>query len=81
MTDIAHTLNLTTSWYLSADGCTVNECMVGPTYDTDSLYVIKYGFDGVKFDSQMGGRSHRITLRALGLKRRRPRRAAKRPES
>lgn len=69
MTGVAHRLNLTASWYLNADGCTVNESLVGPTYDTDSADVIKYGFDGVKFDSQRGGPSHNITLWASALKK------------
>ena len=68
MTDTAHALNLTASWYLNADGCTVNESMVGPTYATDSADAVACGFDGVKFDTQRGGPSPNITRWALALK-------------
>lgn len=67
MTDTAHSLNLTASWYLNADGCTVNESTVGPTYATDSADAVAYGFDGVNFDTQRGGPSHNITRWALAL--------------
>ncbi len=68
MTDTAHMLGLTASWYLNADPCPgAKEKAVGPTYDTDAADVFKYGFDGVKFDSQAGGPSHNITLWAMAL--------------
>jgi hypothetical protein len=57
MNSVAHKLGLTSSWYLNNDPCKgKNETLVGPTYDTDSADAVKYGFDGVKFDSQGGVR-------------------------
>ena len=62
----AHLLNLTTSWYLAGDDCP------GPkepfvTYSTDSEDVVRYGFSGVKFDSQPGGKTGNMTKWALAL--------------
>lgn len=69
MTSMAHSLNLTASWYLNLDGgCNGSkEVEVGPTYTTDSADAVTYGFDGVKFDSEPGGPSHNITLWAMAL--------------
>ena len=70
MTDHAHALNLTASWYLNSDACKGEyEQRVGPTYATDAGDALAYGFDGVKFDSQAGGPSHNITLWAEALGR------------
>lgn len=69
MNRLAHTLNLTSSWYLNSDGCNGTiEQEVGPTYVTDAADAVRYGFDGVKFDSERGGPSHNITLWAMALK-------------
>ena len=69
MNAVAHELGLTSSWYLNNDPCPgKNETAVGPTYTTDSADAVKYGFDGVKFDSQGGGPSHNITEWAIALK-------------
>ena len=68
MTDTAHSLNLTASWYLNADGCNgTKEWAVGETYDTDAADVLRYGFDGVKFDTEMGGPNNNITKWAIAL--------------
>ena len=66
MTTKAHALNLTASWYLNQDGCTgAREPFV--TYVPDSDDAVKYGFDGVKFDSERGGPMHNITRWAEAL--------------
>lgn len=66
MNDKAHALNLTSSWYLNQDGCTGSrEPFV--TYSEDSQDAVKYGFDGVKFDSERGGPMHNITQWAVAL--------------
>jgi hypothetical protein len=68
MTDHAHTLSLTASWYLNSDACKgANETLVGETYRQDSHDAVFYGFDGVKFDSEGGGPSHNITAWAVAL--------------
>jgi hypothetical protein len=68
MTETAHSLGLTASWYLNSDPCRgKNETSVGPTYTTDSQDAAKYGFNGVKFDTEGGGPSHNITLWAMAL--------------
>jgi mono/diheme cytochrome c family protein len=47
MTDTAHALHLTASWYLNNDPCKgANETAVGPTYVTDSTDAVAFGFDG-----------------------------------
>lgn len=52
MTDHAHTLGLTASWYLNCDGCgAVRGAPTHYTPDSDDA-VTKFNFDGVKFDSQ-----------------------------
>jgi hypothetical protein len=66
MNSYAHALNLTSSWYLNQDGCKGSlEPFV--TYSEDSDDAVKYGFDGVKFDSEAGGPMHNITRWALAL--------------
>ncbi len=66
MTTKAHSLNLTASWYLNQDGCTgAKEPFV--TYTEDSSDAVKFGFDGVKFDSEVGGPMHNITRWAEAL--------------
>ena len=66
MNEKAHSLKLTSSWYLNQDGCKGSrEPFV--TYSQDSQDAVKYGFDGVKFDSEMGGPMHNITRWALAL--------------
>lgn len=66
MNDMAHALKLTTSWYLNADPCNgTREKHV--TYQPDSQDAVKYGFDGVKFDSEIHGADHNITEWALAL--------------
>lgn len=68
MTSTAHSLQLTASWYLNNDPCKgAQEQPVGPTYTQDSTDALKYGFDGVKFDTQAGGPGRNITLWAMAL--------------
>jgi len=68
MTATAHSLKMTASWYLNNDPCNgTKEQAVGPTYTQDSSDALKYGFDGVKFDSQAHGPSHNITMWAMAL--------------
>jgi hypothetical protein len=68
MTGTAHALNLTASWYLNSDPCKgLNETAVGQTYRPDSEDAVRYGFDGVKFDSQPGGPNSNITEWAIAL--------------
>eukprot|EP00937_MAST-01D_sp_MAST-1D-sp2_P001784 g1784.t1 len=70
MTRLAHALNLTASWYLSADGCkgpVEKAAWPQGTYATDVADAVAYGFDGVKFDSEAGGPVHNITEWAVRL--------------
>ena len=70
MTAAAHALNLTASWYLSADGCKgAAEKAAWPrgTFATDAADAAAFGFDGVKFDSESGGPVHNITQWAVSL--------------
>lgn len=70
MTRKAHALNLTASWYLSADGCNgAIEKAAWPhgTFATDSADAFALGFDGVKFDTESGGPVHNITEWAVEL--------------
>jgi hypothetical protein len=62
----AHSLNLTSSWYLNQDGCK-GEKEPFVTYTEDSQDAVKYGFDGVKFDSEVHGPMHNITQWAVAL--------------
>ena len=70
MTTAAHALNLTASWYLSADGCkgpVEKAAWPRGTYATDAADAVAYGFDGVKFDSERGGPVHNVTEWAVRL--------------
>jgi hypothetical protein len=67
MTDHAHRLGLTASWYLNCDGCgAVRGAPTHYTPDSDDA-VTKFNFDGVKFDSQSGGPDHSIAAWAHAL--------------
>lgn len=68
MTDHAHRLGLTASWYLNADGCESQSNLSHTYYTNDSDDAVhKFNYDGVKFDSQMHGPDHNISRWAAAL--------------
>lgn len=67
MNSHAHSLNLTSSWYLNADGCAGETRLTATHYMQDAKDAVALGFDGVKFDTQPGGPNHNITEWAMAL--------------
>jgi len=53
--------------FTNALRCACSNCTNERRYATDAADAVRYGFDGVKFDSERGGADHNISLWAAAL--------------
>lgn len=67
----AHSLGLTSSWYLNCDQCkeafTTDSATTEAWYSHDARQAAIFEFDGIKFDTQSGGPNWNITRWAIAV--------------
>jgi hypothetical protein len=71
MTRRAHSMGLTSSWYLNCDQCkeafTTESATTEAWYTNDASQAASFEFDGIKFDTQPGGPNWNITKWAIAV--------------
>eukprot|EP00041_Stephanoeca_diplocostata_P026334 m.708418 g.708418 ORF g.708418 m.708418 type:complete len:1023 (-) comp22938_c1_seq8:248-3316(-) len=67
MNHAIHQFNVTSSWYLNCDGCESKCHLSEQFYTPDANDAVRFDFDGVKFDTQVGGPDGNITMWAEAL--------------